>query len=90
MGRETILFSSKDPKSRQDVSACLRDLADRVETGRITLRQPGSEIYLDLPGEMVLEIKVEAEEKRRKGTQRSREAEMKYDGTSPDGSVELA
>lgn len=90
MGQETVLFSSKEPKARGEVCAFLRDLADRIEAGRVTLRQGESEIVLDLPDEVVLELKVEDEEKRRKGTQHSLEVELKwYDGQAAKG-VELA
>jgi len=91
MGREVILFSSKEPKARNEVSAFLHDLANRLDEGRVTLRQGDNEIVLDLPDQMVMELKVEDEEKRRKGTQHSLEVELKwYDGqSSPDG-VELA
>jgi len=91
MGRETVLFSSKEPKTRAQAGAFLRDLADRLDAGQVTLRQGQSEIVLDLPEEVVLELKVEDEEKRRKGTQHSLEVELKwYDGSGPSGAVELA
>ncbi|WP_294622232.1 amphi-Trp domain-containing protein [uncultured Roseovarius sp.] len=90
MGRETVLFSSKEPKARGDVSAFLRDLADRLDAGRVTLRQGESEIVMDLPEQLVLELKVEDEEKRRKGIQHSLEVELKwYDGQAHPGGVEL-
>ncbi|TQF00249.1 MAG: amphi-Trp domain-containing protein [Spiribacter salinus] len=90
MGHETVLFNSKEQKSRGEVSMFLRDLADRIEAGCVTLRQGESEIVLDLPGEVVLELKVEDEDKRRKGTQHSLEVELKwYDGQTTKG-VELA
>ncbi|WP_101068609.1 amphi-Trp domain-containing protein [Roseovarius salinarum] len=90
MGRETVLFSSKETRSRQEVGAFLRDLADRLDSGRVTLRRGEEEMALDLPGQMVLEIKVEDEEKRRRGTQHSLEVEMKwFDGTTPASSLEL-
>jgi len=90
MGQETVLFSSKEPKTRGEVCSFLRDLADRIESGRVTLRQGESEIVLDLPDEVVLELKVEDEDKRRKGTQHSLEVELKwYDGQTARG-VELA
>lgn len=91
MGRETVLFSSKEPKSRAEASAFLRQLADRLATGRITLRHAENEIVLSPAETVVLEIKVEDEEKRSKGTQHSLEVELKwYEGGAADSGVELA
>lgn len=91
MGREIVLFSSKEPKARKEVSAFLRDLANRLDEGRVILRQGDSEIVLDLPDQLVMELKIEDEEKRRKGTQHSLEVELKwYDGQGAPGGVELA
>ena len=91
MGRETVLFSSKERKGRAEVSRFLRDLADRLDTGHVTLRTAGAaEISLDLPAELILETKVEDEDKRRKGTQHSLEVEIKwYDDMTAQGGVEL-
>jgi len=90
MGRETVLFSSKEPKSRSEVTAFLRDLADRLDSGGVTLRRGADEIALDVPQQLVLELKVEDEEKRRKGTQHSLEVELKwYDSSARAGPVEL-
>lgn len=91
MGRETVLFSSKEPKSRAEASAFLRQLADRLETGQVTLLHGENELVLSPAAQLVLEIKAEDEEKHRKGVQHSLEIELKwYDGAAGDGGVELA
>lgn len=90
MGRETILFSSKEPKTRSETSTFLRDLADRLDAGQVTLRQGAEEVVLDLPETLILELKVEDEDKRRKGIQHSLEVELKwYDDMGAAGGVEL-
>lgn len=91
MGREVTLFKSKEPKSRAEVSAFLRDMAGRIDAGSVTLRHGAEEAVLELPGQMVLELKVEDETKRRKGVQHSLEIELKwFDGASgATGGVEL-
>ena len=92
MGRETVLFSSKETKPRAEVSAFLRDLAGRIEAGQVTLRQGGDDagLALALPDTLILEIKVEDEDKRRKGTQHSLEVELKwYDDMAAAGGVQL-
>lgn len=86
MGRETVLFSSKEMKSRSEVTAILRELADRIDEGKVTLSQGRDEISLALPQRIKLEVKVEDEEKRRKGTQHSLEVELKwFDGQDAGG-----
>lgn len=91
MGREVTIFESKSRKSRDEISTFLRDIADRLETGRIVLRQGADEAVLELAQNMILEIKVEDEEKRRKGMQHSLEIELKwYDNdTAATGELQL-
>ncbi|WP_299604557.1 amphi-Trp domain-containing protein [uncultured Tateyamaria sp.] len=90
MGREITLFSSKEAKSRGEIATFLRGLADRFDAAEVILRKGQDEIVLSLPDRMMLELKVEDEEKRNKGIQHSLEVEMKwYDGDTPTGPVEL-
>ncbi|MEJ6394808.1 amphi-Trp domain-containing protein [Gymnodinialimonas sp. 2305UL16-5] len=90
MGRELTLFSTKEPKTRSEVAAFLRNLADRLDTAEVVLRQGQDEIVLTLPEQITLEVKVEDEEKRSKGTQHSLEVELKwYDGDAPGGPLSL-
>ncbi|MCC5983104.1 MAG: amphi-Trp domain-containing protein [Rhodobacteraceae bacterium] len=90
MGREITLFESEERKSRADVSAFLRAVAEKIDTGRVTLKQGDTELALDLPGQLVLEIKVEDEEKGGKGMQHSLEIEIKWwEGIEDSGGVEL-
>lgn len=78
MGRETELFKSKETKSRSEVTGFLRQLADRIDSGQVTLSSGKGGVTLDMPGHLILEVKVEDEEKRRKGTQHSLEVELKW------------
>ncbi len=78
MGRETRLFKSQERKSREEVTDFLRQLADRIADGRVTLSQGGEDIVLQLPRSMVLEVQVEDEEKGEKGIQHSLELEFKW------------
>ncbi|WP_371228810.1 amphi-Trp domain-containing protein [Roseovarius sp. 2305UL8-3] len=90
MGREVTLFSSKETKSSSEIATFLRDLASRLEAGQVTLRRGTDEIVLNLPETLVLELKVEDEEKRHKGPQHSLEVELKwYDGMAPTDPVQL-
>ena len=90
MGREVKLFKSEEKKNRSDISMFLRHLADKIETGQVTLRQGADEIVLDIPETAILEVQVEDEEKGRKGIQHSLEVEIKWYDTEQGGSLELA
>lgn len=91
MGRETTLFKSKERKSRADVSTFLHQLADKISEGDILLQQGQEEISLTLPDGVILEIKVEDEEKKKKGTQHSLEVEIKWFDDEPSswGSLKI-
>jgi amphi-Trp domain-containing protein len=91
MGRETRLFKSEERRSSGEVAAFLRELADKVESGQVVLRQGSEEITLSLPASLILEIQVEDEEKGRKGIQHSLEVELKwFDNDDQDAPLELA
>jgi amphi-Trp domain-containing protein len=90
MGKETRLFKSEERKNRADVSAFLHQLADKINEGQVILRQGGEELSLNLPHNLILEIQVEDEDKKRKGTQHSLEVEIKwFDDDSGGGPLEL-
>lgn len=90
MGKEVRLFKSEERKSRSEVSAFLQQLADRLDEGKVVLRQGAEEIVLQMPQNLILEIQVEDEDKKRKGTQHSLEIEIKwFDSEAPGGPLEL-
>ncbi len=78
MGREKILFKSEEKKSRVEIVSLLRSVADRIEQGHMTLRQGEKEVVLDFPQHMTLELKVEDEQKKRKGIKRQIEIELEW------------
>ena len=90
MGRETRLFKSEEKKSRAEVAQFLRQIAEKLETGQVILRRDQEEIALQLPQNLILEVQVEDEDKKRKGIQHSLELEIKwFDGEAGDGPLEL-
>jgi amphi-Trp domain-containing protein len=90
MGKEKKLFKSEEKRSRSDVSAFLQQLADKIGEGRVILRQGQEELSLDLPHNLILEIQVEDEDKKRKGIQHSLEIEIKwFDSDAAGGPLEL-
>ncbi len=90
MGKEIRLFKSEERKSRPEVSAFLHQLADKLAEGRVLLRQGAEELALEIPHNLILEIQVEDEDKKLKGTQHSLEVEIKwYDSEVDGGPLEL-
>jgi amphi-Trp domain-containing protein len=90
MGKEVKLFKSEERKSRSDVSAFLQQLANKVGEGQVILRQGQEEITLKLPHNLILEIQVEDENKKRKGIQHSLKIEIKwFDSDASGGALEL-
>ena len=90
MGREITLFESEERKSRGEVCAFVRAIADKIDDGRVTLKLGTKELVLELPGQLVLEVEAENEEKSDKGTQHRLEIEIKWwDGIGDGGGVQL-
>jgi amphi-Trp domain-containing protein len=89
MGKEIRLFKSEERKSRPEVSAFLRQLADKLADGQVILRQGQEELTLTLPENLILEIQAEDEDKGAKGTQHSLEVEIKWFDDEQGGSLEL-
>jgi amphi-Trp domain-containing protein len=89
MGRETRLFKSEERKSRSEVSAFVRQLADKISEGQVVLRQGQEEMTLHLPQSLILEVQVEDEDKGTKGIQHSLEVEIKWFDDEPGGPLEL-
>jgi amphi-Trp domain-containing protein len=90
MGKETRLFKSEEKKSRSEVAAFLHQLADKVGEGQVVLRQGKQEIMLELAHNLILEIQVEDEDKKRKGIQHSLEVEIKwFDDDGSGGPLQL-
>jgi amphi-Trp domain-containing protein len=90
MGKETRLFKSEEQKSRSDAGAFLRQIAEKIVSGEIILRQGQEEIVLNIPERLILEVQVEDEDKKSKGIQHSLEIEIKwYDDDMQSGPLVL-
>lgn len=84
MGKETRLFKSEERRNRSEVSQFLHQIADKIESGEVILRQGQEELTLTIPTNLTLEVQVEDEDKKKKGIQHSLEIELKWfddDGT---------
>lgn len=89
MGKETRLFKSEEPKKRSEVSEFLQQIAQKIANGEVILRQGAEELVLQIPENLILEVQVEDEEKKKKGLQHSLEIEIKWFDDGPGSSLEL-
>ena len=89
MGKEIVLFSTEEKSDRASVAAFLRQLADKVAEGKVVLISGSEELTMELPNNLVLEIKAEEEAKKNK-TKHSLEVEIEwYSGDDGGGGVTL-
>lgn len=87
---EIVLFKSEEPANRAKAAGFLRALADKVETGEVLLKQGETEVALEIPEALVLEVKAEREEKAGKPTKHSLEVEIEWaENARASGGVEL-
>ncbi len=77
MAKKTVLMSSKERVSREDAAAFLRQLADKLDAGNISLIQGENEVMLEIPGQIKLEVEATDKPKKR-GTQRQLEIEIEW------------
>ena len=89
MVKEIVLFECEERKDLQSVSAFLHQLADSLENNQVILRQGTEEITLDIPNHVILELKVEEEDKKGK-TKHTLEVELEWiEGDESGGVVTL-
>jgi amphi-Trp domain-containing protein len=67
VAKKTVLMKSKDRMTRQDAAAFLRQLADKLESGSVTLGQSEQEVMLTVPDQVRLKVKADEKAKRRDG-----------------------
>jgi amphi-Trp domain-containing protein len=61
MGIEKVLFKSEEKKTKGEIADILHTIADKIDKGTLILKQASTEIPLEFPDQMVLELKVEEE-----------------------------
>ena len=77
MGKETVLFKSEEKKASSEIANTLRQIADKIDDGNMILKQGSKEITLEFPKNMVLELKIE-EEQGKKRLKKSFEIELEW------------
>ena len=89
MGKEIVLFKSEERKDLASVVAFLHQLADKLAENQVVLRQGSAEIVVDIPDNVILELKVEEEDKKGK-VKRTLEVEIEWiEGDESGGAVTL-
>jgi amphi-Trp domain-containing protein len=88
MGKEVILFASEEPQSLKNVASFLRELADKLDGNEVVLRKGTEELVVQIPNNVVLELKVEEEGKKQR-TQRSLEIEIEWYEGEEESSLTL-
>lgn len=88
MAKKTKLMKSKDRLSRAEAADFLRQLADKVEAGTVSLIQGDAETMLEIPAQVTLEVEAQQKPKRR-GTKHALEVEIEWtvgqDGAAQSG-----
>lgn len=86
MAEKSTLFRAEEWKSRQSTAALLRELADNIEAGEVTLRRGEEEVTFSLPETIELEIELTEKVKGNK-TQRELEIEIEWTEGQAGGAV---
>ncbi|MCG8617414.1 MAG: amphi-Trp domain-containing protein [Desulfobacterales bacterium] len=89
MGKETVLLKNEEKMSRLDAVQLLRNIADKLEKGTVTLARGDKEVRLEVPDRVEVEIKAE-EEVGKKTTKRKLEVEIEWklgDSKKPKASL---
>jgi amphi-Trp domain-containing protein len=88
MSKKNVLFRSEEWKPRESAAAFLRELADKLEEGEVTLMRGEEEVNLMLPETVELEIEVTEKVKKRK-TEQELEIEIEWTKEQTEGAVTL-
>jgi amphi-Trp domain-containing protein len=88
MVEKRTLFRAEEWKSRQDVAAFLRELADNLGTGDVVLRRGEDEVTFSLPETVELEIKL-TEKVKGQETERELEIEIEWTEGQAEGALSV-
>ncbi len=77
MAKKNVLVKSDLRKNLADSAAFLRELADKIESGQITLTQGGKDVLVDLPETVSFEVEY-FEQPKKRGLKKQLEIELKW------------
>lgn len=90
MQKSEKLFQTEEVKTREEVSGFLRALADKIESGSVSLRQGQQEVELKIPQKLELDIDVEQKNRGTKGIKQELEIELSWIEGDQGGPLELS
>ena len=77
MAKKNVLVKSDQRRNLADSAAFLRDLADKVESGQVTLVQGGQDVVVDLPETVSFELEY-YEQPKKHGVKKQLEIELEW------------
>ena len=77
MAKKNVLVKSDLRKNLADSAAFLRELADKIESGQITLTQGGKDVIVDLPETVSFEVEY-YEQPKKHGLKKQLEIELQW------------
>ena len=77
MAKKKILVKSDQRKNLADAATFLRDLADKVESGKVTLVQGEKDVVVDLPETVSFELEY-YEQAKKHGLKKQLEIELQW------------
>ena len=77
MAKKKILVKSDQRKNLADAAKFLRDLADKVESGKVTLVQGEKDVVVDLPETVSFELEY-YEQPKKQGLKKQLEIELQW------------
>jgi amphi-Trp domain-containing protein len=77
MAKKNVIVKSDLRKNLPDVAAFLRELADKVETGKVTLVQGGQDVIFELPETVSFELEY-YEQPKKSGLKKQLEIELQW------------
>jgi len=77
MAKKNVLVKSDQRKNLADSAAFLRDLADKVESGKVTLVQGGQDVVVILPETVSFELEY-YEQPKKHGVKKQLEIELEW------------
>lgn len=77
MAKKNVLVKSDQIKNLADAAVFLRNLADKIESGHVTLVQGGQDVVVDLPETVGFEIEY-YEQPKKSGLKKQLEIELQW------------
>jgi amphi-Trp domain-containing protein len=77
MAKKNVLVKSDQRKKLTDSAAFLRELADKIESGQVTLVQGGNDVVIDLPETVSFEVEY-YEQPKKHGLKKQLEIELQW------------